>query len=43
MQETLYKAYKTILDLHEKNGTSAKDFRKRIINKGQTARSEVEI
>lgn len=42
-RESLYKAYKTILDLHENNGTLTDDIRRRIISKGQTTRSEVEI
>lgn len=42
-RESLYKAYKTILDLHEKNGTLTDDIRRRIINKGQTAKSEEKI
>lgn len=41
-KEALYKAYKTILDLHEKNGTWTQDIDIRLHNKGQTIRSEVE-
>ena len=42
-KEALYKAYKTILDLHEKNGTLTDVIKKRIVDKGQVIRCEVEI
>ncbi|MFA6922043.1 MAG: hypothetical protein WC216_09390, partial [Gallionella sp.] len=36
--EALYKAYKTILDLHERNGTLTDSIKERISNKGRTIR-----
>lgn len=38
-KEALYKAYKTIIDLHEKKGTLNDALKKRLISTGQTARS----
>ncbi|MDD5057477.1 MAG: P-loop NTPase fold protein [Sideroxydans sp.] len=39
----LFKAYRTILNLHEKNSTLTEAIKKRIIDKGQAIRAEVEI
>lgn len=41
-KEALYKAYRTILNLHQKNGTLTDDIESRIVAKGQTIRTDVE-
>ncbi|HZW25202.1 MAG TPA: P-loop NTPase fold protein [Gallionella sp.] len=42
-EEALYKAYRTILNMRQKNGTLTDDINNRIVAKGQSIRAEVEI